>query len=209
MGEPKIPQMNTNNAEDVIPKKEEISAEQIENIKEVFKLNPEIEKVGNIEEYAKYIETIFPESKVKSILFHATRAEFENFKDEYVSKGNVSFGDGFYFSDHLDTHSGFKGADKMKSVVVNMQKVFYDSKDAKDHRELPKYNPEVNSHEKLLEVQEKHQKYLKDNFDGVIAEYRGKNEFVVLSEKNIHILGAEQDIENFKKWIESQKNEEK
>ncbi len=39
-----MPQMNTSKTEDVIPKKEEISAEQIENIKEVLKMNPELQK---------------------------------------------------------------------------------------------------------------------------------------------------------------------
>ncbi len=158
--------------------------------------NHEAEKL-----YAEYLKTIFPESKVQEILFHTTSATFENFDKEYISRGNVSFGEGFYFTDKIDNHKNFKGGDKIVPVVVNINKIYKDSVEEKDRREKPKYNPYVNSHERLLEVQKQHNDFLEKNFDGVIATYNNKNEFVVFEPENIHILGSKTDIEKFKEFV--------
>ena len=189
------------------PKQEKILTEQERSIQEVFKLCPELEKIGSQDQYRKYLETIFPESKVKNILYHATKGDWfkENkFNPEFISRGNVSFGEGFYFTDKLENHQGFKGADNMAIVIVNIKNIFNDSIEQKNQREKPKFNPYVTSHEKMLEVQKAHNEFLQKNHDGVIATYNNKNEYVVFDPENIHILGSQSDIEKFKKFVVGQ-----
>ncbi len=43
-----------------------------EGVDFVFEQNPEISRVGTEEQYSQYLETIFPESKVKDIVYHGT-----------------------------------------------------------------------------------------------------------------------------------------
>jgi hypothetical protein len=46
--------------------------EEIKNVQEIFDLNPELENIGTKEQYLKYMETIFPESKVPDLVYHGT-----------------------------------------------------------------------------------------------------------------------------------------
>lgn len=58
------------------------------------------------EVYGKYLETIFPESKVEDIVYHGTKYDFDEFSNEYQGKGsgndtNVDLG--FYFAKNRAT----------------------------------------------------------------------------------------------------------
>jgi len=56
--------------------------ENIKNIGEIFRLHPELTAIGTQEQYLDYLQSIFPESKYKNILWHYSDAEFreEGFK---------------------------------------------------------------------------------------------------------------------------------
>lgn len=41
-------------------------------VEELFNENPELSKIGTVEQYASYLDTIFPNSKVKDIVYHGT-----------------------------------------------------------------------------------------------------------------------------------------
>ncbi len=38
-------------------------------VQEVFNLNPELASIGTAEQYSQYLDTIFPDSKVKDIVY--------------------------------------------------------------------------------------------------------------------------------------------
>ena len=46
----------------------------------VFEQNPELIKIGTKEQYSEYLDTIFPDSKVKDIVYHASPNKFSEFK---------------------------------------------------------------------------------------------------------------------------------
>ena len=50
----------------------------------VFEQNPELSQIGTKEEYSQYLETIFPESNIKEIVYHETSGDW--FKNEKFSK---------------------------------------------------------------------------------------------------------------------------
>ena len=63
---------------------------------ELFEENSELSSIGTLEEYSQYLDTIFPDSKVKDIVYHGTTAEFDKFDKSFIKRDGVnSFGDKF------------------------------------------------------------------------------------------------------------------
>jgi hypothetical protein len=81
-------------------------------VQEVFDSNPELAKVGTPEQYSAYLDSVFPDSQTKDILYHGTtvnkeKIQTEGFKnntelfspdeDNYFEVGEM--GNGYYFTD--------------------------------------------------------------------------------------------------------------
>jgi hypothetical protein len=47
----------------------------------VFEQNLELAQIGTKEQYSEYLDTIFPESKIKDIVYHTSPNKFPEFKD--------------------------------------------------------------------------------------------------------------------------------
>jgi hypothetical protein len=56
-----------------------------EEISNVFEENPELAKVGTLQEYNYYLSTIFPDSKVKDIVYHGTKSEIKNYNGRPIN----------------------------------------------------------------------------------------------------------------------------
>jgi hypothetical protein len=54
-------------------------------VQEVFDSNPELANIGTAEQYSAYLDTIFPDSKVKDILYHGSHTDF-TFRDYITSQ---------------------------------------------------------------------------------------------------------------------------
>jgi hypothetical protein len=86
-----------------IKQAEQMKLEQLEEkekksqIKEgvdfVFEQNPELADIGTPEQYGAYLDTIFPESKVKDIVYHGTasKEKIETFDFNRSNYGNAVF----------------------------------------------------------------------------------------------------------------------
>jgi len=62
-----------------------------EIVKLLFLKNPKLEEIGFQKDYLDYLKTIFPESKIKTILFHGTDVDnLSVFKNEYKGSGSGS-----------------------------------------------------------------------------------------------------------------------
>ncbi len=55
-------------------------------VQELFKQNSELSKIGTPQQYSKYLDTIFPDSKVKDIVYHGTDAKFQKLAAEEKAK---------------------------------------------------------------------------------------------------------------------------
>ena len=62
-------------------KEKQIKIEEVKksNLDSVLDINPKILEIGNKQEYSNYLDTIFPDTKIKDILFHGTNVEFDKF----------------------------------------------------------------------------------------------------------------------------------
>jgi hypothetical protein len=144
-------------------------------VEELFDSNPELANIGTQEQYSQYLNSIFPDSKVKDIVYHGTDVEFDSFKT--FVKSNV---EGIFYTYNKESAKIFG---KVIPVLANSTKplieedsTLYDSisKEAKEN--------------------------LTKNYDSVITP----NEMgVVFESKQIHILGNEQDIKEFKDFVDA------
>ncbi len=74
-------------------------------VKELFEANPELAKIGTLEQYSAYLDTIFPDSKVKDIVYHgSSQFGFDKFSKEKLGEftGAGSAKLGFFFSNSLE-----------------------------------------------------------------------------------------------------------
>ncbi len=63
-----------------------LTEEQSKAIDYVFNENPELANIGTIEQYSQYLDTIFPDSKVKDIVYHGSNIDFtkQSFKRDWI-----------------------------------------------------------------------------------------------------------------------------
>ena len=170
----------------------EVVQEPNQDINFVFQQNNELSSVGTKEQYAQYLNTIFPNSKVKDIVFHGTRNTFDKFekrnKEQYSIENETqtnSLLDGIFFTDRNTALDNYTDENKiLKSVILNIQ------------------NPLLSDNRR--QVSNKNIK----NQDGVITvEFIGNSisdVYVVFEPEQIHILGSNNDIQMFKEFMKNQ-----
>jgi hypothetical protein len=80
-------------------------------IASVFNSNPELAKIGTQQQYSQYLDSIFPNSKVKDIVFHGSASEFDAFEKEKlgINTKSPSAYNGFFFAKDKDTSLSYIG----------------------------------------------------------------------------------------------------
>ena len=83
-------------------------------IKEVHNANNNLSDIGTEQEYANYLKSIFPNSKVKDIVYHRSNEKFEEFDD---TKRNKETGNLFDFS---KTKDNVQYGENLYPVILNV-----------------------------------------------------------------------------------------
>ena len=52
----------------------------------LFNDNPELSSIGTKEQYSQYLNSIFPDSKVKDIVYHGTEDKFDKFDMNAITR---------------------------------------------------------------------------------------------------------------------------
>ncbi len=180
--------------------------------------------------YSQYLDTIFPDSKVKDIVYHGTKEEFEKFSKDYLGKnlGQISKDSnlGFFFGVQKEAKgygivfSGEKGKQRIIPAILNITKprvitseayVDLANKDADSRGVARRVQPK--SFESKLVFPIIQSAKTSNQYDGVIFEdiidYSQGNQQIVFEPEQIHILGSKQDIEGFKKFVKQDVTETK
>lgn len=169
-----------------------------EDIHSVFKQNKELSTIGDHQKYSQYVNTIFPDSKVKNVVYHGTDNVFDKFEKGHTdAKGQKTDTVGFHFIEKkaVKEYSGLYG--EMKAVILD----FKNPISAKYNADSPKNSTSF----KLEFLKEKDVKDFKDQgYDSGIILRNGENEFVAFEPEQIHILGSKRDLEGFKKFVREQ-----
>ena len=171
------------------------SQERLNQIQEIFNQNPELSKIGTLEQYAIYLDSIFPDSKVKDIVYHGSKDNTTNFnKNEegifFTLDNEYAKQYGLVKGNYYDVNDSSTYTHNVIAAIINIKNPEYSQKSISTRKGHSDYfNP----------------KNRNNNVDGVIgkdayAETRG-NSAVVFEPEQIHILGTKQDIEGFKEFV--------
>lgn len=173
-------------------------------VSELFKSNPELTSIGTPEQYSQYLDTIFPDSKVKDIVYHSS---INSDKQEFKKSTRVV---GYYF------------ATTPKEALQHAERQLSNPKDATLYKILLNLkNPRIIS--KVIDYEELDTEAgftIDDdvfgfNADGIIAEqveeynttYKRpestwlEKQIIAFEPEQIHILGSKQDIKGFKEFL--------
>jgi hypothetical protein len=170
------------------------------------------QKQQALQVYSQYLDTIFPDSKVKDIVYHGTNATFDKFDLKYVGKNTGNRYKSIFFTPNVNLSLEYgknkiaalvniKGEESIKKI---RNAILKKSKLAKEHKEefeklsldeIEEFlQSENNDTNKRLED------FLKET--GVSGRQHFENKVVeVFDTEQIHILGSKQDIEGFENFI--------
>lgn len=179
--------------------KNTVAEENVDNklnsIVEIFNKYPELSKIGTYQEYSEYLDTIFPNSKIKDIVYHGTMEQL------LPKDGN--------FKGYITYFTTDKKYAETFGVPVN-RKVVEAVLDIKDPynstSELADVPEEI--HDKDEYTNPRIIKATTKGFDSVIGVDAGQEEgktIAVFNPEQIHILGSKQDIKGFKEFINHNK----
>jgi hypothetical protein len=163
-----------------------------DGVDSLFKEYPELADIGTQEQYSQYLDTIFPNSKVKDIVYHVSPNKFTKFKDP--SSTGLSH---IWFAEKpLSSQFG----SNTYYVRVNLQNPLIQTNPDYD-KELKSFeaptNPEwINNYHKTGELP-------KFKYDGTIRSSsvdKGKS-ITIRNPEQAYILGSKEDIEGFTRFV--------
>lgn len=161
----------------------------------VFKQHPKLSEIGTKEEYSEYLDKIFPESKIKDIVYHTSRSPgIEKFRESH-------FGIYFAFSPTKSIAGSF-----LYSVIVDAKNPLIKPKPDTSKDEKIAYNKEFENFYTSVNIVNDYERIYK--YDSSIEASTTTTEGVQLkirTPEQIHILGNEEDIEKFKEFVEAKK----
>lgn len=174
--------------------------------------------------YSQYLDTIFPESKVKDIVYHGTDKELKKFYDNLRSGihfGTLKQAEGR----RRVTDFEFKRNAKFISAIVDLKNPLktkdFDWEKAGDaftswqpgddlsDLDFTEYliSSGIIKEEEIQDAEGDFDLINKKGYDGVVyknegaGETTGENSYAVSKSEQIHILGNKQDIEGFKQFV--------
>jgi hypothetical protein len=186
----------------------------------VFFSNPELTSIGTLEQYSQYLDTIFPDSKVKDIVYHGTSSpKIENFKAPNNIRG-YWFGNfetalrysKFRTQDRIDTETSSKmdeneeiaSSEEYKEslkerfkesiypIILNIinPKTILEETHWKDIGQIVA-EEHINTYENPNWIPSKNKKYIKKH-DAVIAKNVDEKETFGINEEQIIVFEPEQ-----------------
>lgn len=181
------------------------------------------------QQYSQYIDTIFPDSKVKNIVYHGSKKAKEIKNSRFLTKKDINYlkqdtqtDNGIYFSANEIEAATYANISTQEEYQNNKDKVLKVLLNINSPKEFSPYYTDIDALEdaidKKLTKEEKKEyidsgegiefagaindKYLnKLKKEGYDAVIESGREFVVFEPEQIHILGSKQDIEGFKKFV--------
>lgn len=178
---------------------------KIKAIDGVFKDSPELANIGTKAQYMQYLSTIFPDSKVRDIVYKGGSENIDYVKDfdkiEKETSGSY-YPDfsrkGLFFTNKKELAEKYG---KVKSFIIDLSKASEyttgDESSKIDVIESGKYGDKS----RII--------YWKKPKDKTLQKFTDLAEYIVFEPEQIHILGNKQDIEGFKKFVNQNQFQQK
>ena len=166
-----------------------------------FEINPQItleQKEQAIRVYNEYLNTIFPDSKVKDIVYHGTTAIFEKFNTRPdKTSGSRYSNEAAFFTTDIELANKY-GKDAGGRTIYSLLNLTNPKTYRKKEEGLDLSKPRSFTEEVRTKLQQ-------EGFDGAVnTRYDG--EYAVFEPEQIHILGSNQDIEGFREFVKKPNN---
>jgi hypothetical protein len=181
---------------------QEINENKTNVITDIFDSFNILSKYGNIQDYMEYLNTIFPNSKVKEIVYHGgTLNPDDRGKDSFT--GELGGKHGIYFTGSKSRaksylkggNNEYKSRSQIYFALLNIERPL----DKKIWTKW-KFGADTITDKGLEQMKE-------NNSDGIIVtDFLSKftqynTQYVVLDMNQVYILGSNKDIEGFKKYM--------
>lgn len=153
-----------------------------EGVSQLFDSNPDLASIGTAEQYSAYLDTIFPDSKVKDIVYHGKVSDNPLSK----SKPDAQYGSAYYFTSKKKNTKEF--GNNVFSAIVNTRNPSYDAFSDSDSFTA----------KRMVELLAD-KGY--DSIDETSKEYPAQ--LVLFESEQIHILGSKDDVSGFKEFVSS------
>lgn len=188
------------------------------DVKYVFEENPELKEIGTKTQYYKYLKTVFPESKVKEIVYHGADGEIREFKYNKNLKRGERDNVIFFSKDKKFAEYWAKTSSNPNVIhsLVNIKKQFDYNKLSQEERveldnTIKKEKGDLAYLTKMdlrdLDWTVFNGKFITDKisemgFDSwVEKEGIGYENLTIFNPKQIHILGSKKDIKGFRSFV--------
>ena len=191
-----------------------------DGVDDVFEQNTKLSSIGTPEEYSSYLNTIFPDSVVKDIVYHGSKEKnIDKFKTEGSLDNVGKYGAMFGSINAAKLRVSNLNDSRIYPVILNLQ-------NPKNFGNLQVFNEiDYNNVYKSLNKTAK-EGWKEEGFDGLLIDYRNSksdleimqrvkiydylgDEYVVFDPEQIHILGGKEDLEGFQRYLENQRVEDK
>ena len=156
---------------------------------------PSQQKQQAQQQYSQYLDTIFPDSKVKDIVYHGTTAQFDKFNTRPdKTSGSRYTNEAAFFTTDIELANKY-GKDIGGKTIYSLVNLTNPKTYRKKGEGLDLSKPRSFTEEVRTKLQQ-------EGFDGAVnTRYDG--EYAVFEPEQIHILGGKQDIEGFKNWVDN------
>ena len=159
-----------------------------------YNRNPVAKDIGNLWDYQSYLDNVFPNSKVKYVLWHGSRSKnLETFNTNMIgSHMPIKNSVGMYLTPERNIAVGYGTRGSVYPVLLNTENPFITNQFfggiSKNGVNVTKISPKV-------------RRTLLANNDAVIAPRRG--EIAFFDPDNTLILGSNRDMQGFQKFMKS------
>lgn len=169
----------------------------------IYQQHPELANIGTKQQYVQYLDTIYPNSSVKNIVYHGTNAkEIEGGRLRPSSQG--VYGEGIYvqtkqdFTGTFGSNTLFLKIDTKKPFPFNngntLNKLWLTIRD-KHSKTKTAYWAETAKEEFQDEIK-------RLGYDSIRTEEAGDNLYYILfNPEQTHILGTKEDIQVFQRFV--------
>jgi len=175
-----------------------------QEVEELFDSNPELANIGTPEQYSQYLDTIFPDSKVKDIVYHGSKNKIDKVSLEKTRESQL-----LKYPDLPTVDAFFLTPSKITARAMTSEEAFINSAliNSKNPLKVTTSLVKENNISTLAGTvlftnsPEMISKYRKLGYDSFDSSSNAANEYVVFEPEQIHILGGKQDIEGFRNYV--------
>ena len=150
-------------------------------LEDFFKDHLELSSIGTSEQYEDYLGTIFPNSKVKAIVYHSSPNKIKKFRDTMF---------GTYFS--YSPIEGVYGNNIIKALI-NVKNPLIKPKPTDSEEDKVIYNKEFRNYNNPSSPYDA-------SIEGSTVTKEG-TQIRVKTPEQIYILGSKEDIDKFKQFV--------